>query len=72
VSCVRRPCRRWNWRQGLRTQLTEATRNAYFVLDRLAPYTLAELHAAGEALQAHIRAASPACHLTTALLGATS
>ncbi len=65
-------CRRWNWRQGLRTQLTETTRNAYFVLDRLAPYTLAELQAAGEDLQAQFRAVSPDCRLETELLGATA
>ena len=27
-------CRRWNWRQGRRTQLTEETHSMYFVLDR--------------------------------------
>ena len=63
-------CRRWNWRQGGRTQLTERTRNAYFVLDRLAPYTLDQLHAAAEALQGHLRAQSPACCLAVELLGA--
>jgi DNA/RNA-binding domain of Phe-tRNA-synthetase-like protein len=30
-------CRRWNWRQEPRTQLTEATRNAFFVFDVLPP-----------------------------------
>jgi DNA/RNA-binding domain of Phe-tRNA-synthetase-like protein len=30
-------CRRWNWRQEPRTQLTEATRNAFFVFDQLPP-----------------------------------
>lgn len=30
-------CRRWNWRQGRRTRLTEASRNAYFVLEALSP-----------------------------------
>lgn len=28
-------CRRWNWRQGTRTRLTESTRNAYFVVEGL-------------------------------------
>lgn len=28
-------CRRWNWRQGTRTRLTESTRNAYFVIEGL-------------------------------------
>jgi DNA/RNA-binding domain of Phe-tRNA-synthetase-like protein len=52
-------CRRWNWRQCRRTQLTEATRNAYFVLDSVAPYTLEALYAAGDALVALLQEASP-------------
>ena len=38
-------CRRWNWRQGTRTRLTEATTSAFFVFDRLgglAPAALEE------------------------------
>ena len=65
-------CRRWNWRQGLRTQLTEATRSAYFVLDRQPPYTLAQLDAASAALQAHLRVVSPDCRIEVELLGAQS
>lgn len=30
-------CRRWNWRQSRRTQLTDDTRTAIFILDALAP-----------------------------------
>ena len=30
-------CRRWNWRQGRRTRLTEVTENAYFILEALCP-----------------------------------
>jgi len=30
-------CRRWNWRQEPRTQLTESTTNAFFVFDQLPP-----------------------------------
>lgn len=36
-------CRRWNWRQGPRTQLTEATTVMWFVLERLAPMPLEAL-----------------------------
>lgn len=28
-------CRRWNWRQGRRTQLTDETTSALFILDAL-------------------------------------
>jgi DNA/RNA-binding domain of Phe-tRNA-synthetase-like protein len=40
-------CRRWNWRQEPRTQLTEATRNAFFVFDQLPPQQSLDL-AVGE------------------------
>lgn len=43
-------CRRWNWRQGSRTGLTDTTRTAFFIFDALAPVTDDELHAAGDAL----------------------
>lgn len=32
-------CRRWNWRQGRRTQITESTTRAFFVVDTLDPLT---------------------------------
>jgi len=62
-------CRGWNWRQCVRTRLTDATRHAYFVLDRLEPYTLDELYAAGEELAELIRVTSPGCRLETSVLG---
>ena len=39
-------CRRWNWRQGRRTQITDSTTRAFFVFDRLDGLTLDGLHAA--------------------------
>ncbi|HEV2579911.1 MAG TPA: phenylalanine--tRNA ligase beta subunit-related protein, partial [Ktedonobacteraceae bacterium] len=62
-------CRCWNWRQCRRTQLTLDTRNAYFVLDCLAPYTIEELMCAGEELMQYLRDTSPACAVTYELLG---
>jgi DNA/RNA-binding domain of Phe-tRNA-synthetase-like protein len=56
-------CRRWNWRQCRRTQLTEATRNAYFVLDSVAPYTLDALNAAGDELTLLLQEASPGVNI---------
>jgi DNA/RNA-binding domain of Phe-tRNA-synthetase-like protein len=61
-------CRRWNWRQCRRTALTPATRNAYFVLDSLAPYTREELMSAGEVLMGYLRETSPECVVTHELL----
>ena len=65
-------CRRWNWRQCGRTQLTEATQRAYFVLDRLPPVELEHLQAAGDELVRRLRVQSPGCDIETALLSAGS
>ena len=48
-------CRRWNWRQGRRTQLTDQTTSALFILDALAPMTDAALTAAADDLIDHLR-----------------
>ncbi len=52
-------CRRWNWRQGERTRLTEATERAFFVFDRLPPLAPEALDAAVDELVGHLRARSP-------------
>lgn len=44
-------CRRWNWRQGRRTQLSADTTTALFILDALAPLTDAQLEAAADDLE---------------------
>lgn len=64
-------CRRWNWRQGRRTQLTEETHSMYFVPDRLAPYPTEMLLAAGEELKEHLLRWFPSCSLTTDRLSET-
>jgi len=61
-------CRRWNWRQGLRTALTLDTTNVYFLLESLAPYPLERLEAAGEELAEHLRRQSPGCELEREIL----
>ena len=63
-------CRAWNWRQGIRTRLTEQSVNAYFILDHLAPYPLEHLHMAGHELIALLKQASPNCEIETELFGA--
>lgn len=52
-------CRRWNWRQGPRTQITEATRDMWFVLERLDPMPLMALLDAGQVLITGLRRLSP-------------
>ena len=56
-------CRRWNWRQGRRTRLTEQTTNAFFVFDRLEGVSVEELHAAADELSALLRERWPNCGL---------
>jgi DNA/RNA-binding domain of Phe-tRNA-synthetase-like protein len=45
-------CRRWNWRQCVRTRLSPATTRAVFIFDALAPLGDDELAAVGEQLVA--------------------
>lgn len=47
-------CRRWNWRQGRRTQLRDETTTALFILDALEPMSTEALLTAGEDLTTHI------------------
>jgi DNA/RNA-binding domain of Phe-tRNA-synthetase-like protein len=57
-------CRRWNWRQGIRTRLTEGTVNALFLLEGLAPATPAELAKAGAELAESLGRLSPGARIT--------
>jgi len=52
-------CRRWNWRQAQRTQLTKETTSALFILDALDPMTDEALAAAAEELVAHLTRFGP-------------
>lgn len=55
-------CRAWNWRQCVRTRLTEQTSNAYFVLDSFDP-PFEGLEEAQAELEAYLRHLSPDCSL---------
>ncbi|WP_326602036.1 phenylalanine--tRNA ligase beta subunit-related protein [Streptomyces sp. NBC_01799] len=57
-------CRRWNWRQGVRTRLTEESVNALFLLESLAPMTIGELEAAGTELAESLEKLSPGARIT--------
>lgn len=57
-------CRRWNWRQGVRTRLTEDSVNAVFLLERLDPMPLGELRAAADELADGLRLLSPGAEVT--------
>jgi DNA/RNA-binding domain of Phe-tRNA-synthetase-like protein len=56
-------CRRWNWRQGRRTQLTAGTTRAFFVFDRLDGVGLGELRQAADELCELLLARWPAALL---------
>ena len=56
-------CRRWNWRQGRRTQLTDGTTRAFFVFDRLDGLTVDQLHRAADELSDLLRGRWPSCRL---------
>ncbi|MFE9638959.1 B3/4 domain-containing protein [Nocardiopsis alba] len=62
-------CRRWNWRQGRRTGLSERTRAAFFILDVLAPATDEDLTAAGDALVEALSALGPEVRTSRRLIG---
>lgn len=51
-------CRRWNWRQCKRTQLSESTTSALFILDILNPLTSAEAQVAANELLSALRETS--------------
>ncbi|WP_406292101.1 B3/4 domain-containing protein [Streptomyces sp. NBC_00624] len=57
-------CRRWNWRQGVRTRLTEESVNALFLLEALAPMAIGELEAAGTELAESLEKLSPGAQIT--------
>nr|WP_192810168.1 phenylalanine--tRNA ligase beta subunit-related protein [Actinomadura rudentiformis] len=63
-------CRRWNWRQCIRTRVTEDTKNVLFLLERLEPYPLDRLHEAGDDLAARLRVISPDVRIQSRLIGA--
>jgi DNA/RNA-binding domain of Phe-tRNA-synthetase-like protein len=61
-------CRRWNWRQCVRTRLGPTTIRAVFILDALGPMTGAALTEAGSALIDALHAISPGVRLETRTL----
>ena len=58
-------CRRWNWRQGVRTRLREDTRRAYFLFDALPELDDAALAGAMDDLCERLREASPGVRIET-------
>jgi len=61
-------CRLWNWRQARRTQLSEHTTTALFILDALAPFTEEQLDAAADDLATHLSRLGPDVAIVRRLL----
>jgi DNA/RNA-binding domain of Phe-tRNA-synthetase-like protein len=58
-------CRRWNWRQGVRTRLELRTTRAYFLFDALPAFDDAALAAAMHDLSARLIEACPGASLSS-------
>jgi DNA/RNA-binding domain of Phe-tRNA-synthetase-like protein len=57
-------CRRWNWRQGPRTRLTEGTSSALFLLEGMAPMPVADIGTAAAELAERLEKRSPGARIT--------
>lgn len=62
-------CRRWNWRQGTRTRITEASTSLWFVLERLEPMPLDALIEAGNDLLIGLRRLAPQLKCEVEMIG---
>jgi DNA/RNA-binding domain of Phe-tRNA-synthetase-like protein len=63
-------CRRWNWRQARRTQLSEDTSTALFILDALDPVTSEALQTAADDLAARLDRLGPDVRAARRLIAA--
>jgi DNA/RNA-binding domain of Phe-tRNA-synthetase-like protein len=61
-------CRRWNWRQCVRTRLSQETTNVLFILDALEPIDSEALDAAAENLISLISTDAPDLRISRRLL----
>jgi len=65
-------CRRWNWRQGVRTRLDAQAHQMWFILESLPAMPLAALHQASEELVAGLTQMMPGAQINTTLIEAAS
>ncbi len=63
-------CRRWNWRQGVRTRLNGDARRMWFILESLAPMPLEALQEASDRLVAGLQEMSPQARIEAQLITA--
>lgn len=61
-------CRRWNWRQGVRTRLDSQAQTMWFILESLPAMPLAALEAAGDELVSNLQRLMPGATAQVQLL----
>ncbi len=65
-------CRRWNWRQCVRTRLTDATTDALFIIDGLGPDSQSRTESAADELIERLAKASPSAIFTARTIAGSS
>lgn len=60
-------CRRWNWRQGVRTRLNASDKHMWFILESLPEMPLDALHEAGKMLTDGLEAMMPGLQYSVSL-----
>ena len=61
-------CRRWNWRQGIRTRLSVEAQQMWFILESLPQMPLEKLHEAGRMLTGSLERMMPGLWFEVALI----
>lgn len=61
-------CRRWNWRQGVRTRLSVESQQMWFILESLPEMPLTALHEAGEMLIKGLQEMMPGAEIQQKLI----
>jgi DNA/RNA-binding domain of Phe-tRNA-synthetase-like protein len=64
-------CRRWNWRQGVRTRLNPGAQRIWFILESLGPMPIEALHQASDEFIAGLKAISVNARVEAILLKAS-
>jgi DNA/RNA-binding domain of Phe-tRNA-synthetase-like protein len=64
-------CRRWNWRQGVRTRLNADARRMWFILESLGAMPLEALHEARDRLVGGLQEMSPGARIEASLIAAS-